>query len=54
MTLDDTISPKRPCGDFYIFHHVQQRVEPSEGPYVLTELNSGKPECVKLPGRRPE
>lgn len=33
---------------------MQQRGEPSEGPHVFTEANSGKPECVKLAGRRPE
>lgn len=46
--------PRAPRGDFRIFRHVQQRAEPSEGPYILTEVSSGKPECVKLPGRRPE
>lgn len=37
---------------------VKRRGECAEGPRVFTELgqlrNAGKPECVKLPGRRPE
>lgn len=37
---------------------MKHRGECAEGPRVFTELerlqNAGKPECVKLPGRRPE
>lgn len=47
-------NPQNSLGDLCIFYHLQQRGESSEGPHVFTEVNSGKPACVKLAGRRPE